>query len=64
MKWRHLFLAFSIMLIIVGLIKSIHYENIVGTNGAGYEIGFKFSSELPFGLMGFALYFAEQWKAR
>jgi hypothetical protein len=64
MKWQHLFLACSIFLIILGLVRSIKYETLVGTNGSGYQIGFELSGILVFGLMGLALYFANRRRSR
>ncbi|WP_020569511.1 hypothetical protein [Neolewinella persica] len=60
MKWQHFFLGWSIMLIIVGLIKSINYDSIVGAHGSGFRAGFELSSVLLFGLMGLGIYFVDR----
>jgi hypothetical protein len=64
MRRQRFLLVGSMVLIVVGLIKSIHYENIVGTNGSGHEFGFEFSSVLLFGLMGLGLYFADRRRTK
>ena len=52
MKKYYFLLAFSIFLLVVGLIKSVHYTEVVGNHGTGFEYGFVLNRLVLFGLIG------------